>query len=340
MIHLPLANVDVAWYLLVLLGLIVGVLSGFFGVGGGFLSTPALNVLGLPIAFAVGSGLPFTLGTSTLGAMRHRRLGNVDYVLGLVVGGCSVIGVELAKGLVLQLEQTGSAGTLIRLGYIGLLVSASLSMLRGNLRRRSVDTLGDDEPMTKLARAAQALALPPHIRLTTSQISMPLWALVAVGALIGLLSGFLGVGGGFLLVPVFIYGLGIPTRVAIGSSLLAVITTSGYGTFTYATAGRVELLAAVLMFVGAAFGTPVGALATRFASGRRIRALFGLMLLIGAIGIGLKQATYDAAAGVLLFGSATIVGAIILVQFLRGLRRERRPPGDFEARPQPQGLDR
>ncbi|MBI4492360.1 MAG: sulfite exporter TauE/SafE family protein [Chloroflexi bacterium] len=325
-LYFPHAGVSLAWPWLLLIGLSVGVLVGFFGVGGGWLTTPSLNILGFPIVYAIGTGLAYVTGSAVVGASRHYRLGNLDPRLALVLGLSGMAGLEIARRLVFLLEGSGLAGTSVRLAYLLLLWGVGLSIVLEYARSRpghagsSPKAGADTEPSTRLSRRIQALRLPPTLYLASAPAGLSLWVLVAVGLGVGVVAGFLGAGGGFIIVPALVYLLGIATRAAVASSLASVVLTAGYGALSYGLAGRVEPLAAGIMFVGAALGSQFGAMATVYAPSQSLRLLLGITLLLAGVAVLLQELGLPLASMAVLFGTAFAMTAAILGFLVRGLR--------------------
>lgn len=326
-VYFPLAGAQIGWHWLVLLGFSVGTLQGFFGVGGGWLSTPSLNILGFPIVYAIGSDLAFTAGSAAVGSLRHHRLGNLDPVLSTVLGLSGMFGLEAARTLVLHLERVGLAELFVRALYVLLLWGVGLSVVLEYVRGRigkvgaEVRARPEAEPSTRLSRQIQGLRLAPLLRLRRASISISFWVLSLVGVSVGAAAGLLGVGGGFILVPVLVYVLGVPTRVAVASSLFSIVLTAGYGAVSYGLAGKVELVAAGLLFAGAAVGVQLGALATVHAPGRSMRVLLGVTLLLAGLAVVLQMLQLAAASTVVMFSTAFAMTAVIVGFLLRGYIR-------------------
>ena len=327
--YLPSAGVEVSAWVLTALGFIAGVLAGFFGIGGGFLVTPALNILGMPVAYAIGTDLAHIMGNSVVATLRHRKLGNVDLRLGVLMIAGTAAGVEAGKLTVLTLEEAGIAGDAVRVLYILLLGGTSACMLRDYLK-------DGEEPGERLRELSSRLRLPPLLSLPASGIrQVSLWLVLGVGFATGFLAGLLGVGGGFIRMPAMIYALGVPTTVAVGTDLFEIIFSSAIGAMVYAKEGRVELLAAMLMLPGSALGAHVGALGTKYVRGLKIRLYFALTMLFAALSVALKQAASmysyapaEALAALLLFGSAGLMATNILLCTLRGAVQERAAPAE------------
>lgn len=284
----PIAGVRVDPFLLAGIGFLVGILGGFFGVGGGFLAGPLMFWAGVPMHFVVGTDLAHMTGKSIVAAHRHRALGHVDFKLGLVMVGGTVLGIEGGARAVEALKEAGAAETVIGSAYVVILLCIgsftaweslnALRMVRKD-RLRVQEALG----FNSIARRVHALGLRPMVSFPASGIaSVSLWAVLGVGLLTGLLSGALGVGGGFIRMPLLVYVLGVPTHVAVGTDLFEVMISAGFGTLTHALKGNVDILMALVMHTGAALGAQLGATSTRYFSGPRIRLLFSVLPFLGA----------------------------------------------------------
>ena len=285
----PISGVTVSPLLLAGIGFIVGVLGGFFGVGGGFLAGPMMFWTGVPINFVVGTDLAHMTGKSIVAAKRHRALGHVDIKLGLLMILGTVPGVELGAQIIEALKAAGDADVVIGLVYIVVLLVISgftaWESLRA-LRMVRTDRLNvrDAVGFKGIARRIQGINLPPMISLETSGISsISVWTVLFVGFLTGVLAGSLGVGGGFVRMPMLVYIVGVPTHIAVGTDLFEIMFSSGFGTLTHALKGNVDILMALVMQTGAAIGAQIGAVSTRFFIGPRIRLFFSILPLIGVI---------------------------------------------------------
>ena len=306
---------------LFLLGFILGILTGFFGVGGGFLMTPALNIFGLDMVHAIGTGFFVIAGNALIGVLRHRRLGNVDLKLGTILGLCSVGGVEFGKRLVLHLEKLNLVGTYVRGAYIILLGLISMLMLREYYHSRKMrqngearDDIGSIEGTRRMAHRITWIELPPKISLPRSEVgAISIWVIVISGLIIGFLSGFMGIGGGVVGLPLLIYVMGVPTIIAVGTSLVIVFLTSCYGTAVYAITGNVQWAAGSIILAGSILGVQCGVYATEYVTGIKIKILFALLLFVIAVSVFLKQIGMVSISSYLVFCSA---GALCLVILL------------------------
>ncbi len=315
----PNADVVVNPVLLALLGVIVGTLGGFFGVGGGFLITGGLIVFGVPEIYAIGTGLTLIMGSSIINMLKHRGLGNVDFKLGIPMVCGAMPAVFLAESLNGALEAAGQVGNVIPYIYVAvlLLLGSFLVFDYCKTRNRSGQTVGGGEGVStdSLTRRVQALRIPPHtirlpglpprstyISLKVSGIErISIFVPLLVGFGIGFFAGLLGAGGGFILMPVLVYVMGIPTTVAIGTDLFQVIVTGSWGTLLYAMDNHVDPLMALIILAAASVGSQIGATATRFVDPGRIRILYGITVLSGAAAIGMGQLG-KASAGLAFLG--------------------------------------
>lgn len=291
-VYLPISGTEINGFALVLLGFTVGVIGGFFGVGGAFMVTPALNVFGFPMAYAIGTDMAHIAGKSIVATAKHGKFGNVDVKLGLLMILGTVIGIELGATLIMWLERIGRIGPIVRTTYVILLFGLGFFMLFEyikNARGQSKQSATADAGKSKLALRMQSINLPPMIHLKVSGFKISLWIILGVGALTGFLAGFLGVGGGFIRMPALMYLIGSPTKVAVGTDLFEVMFSGAYGAFSYAMKGRVEILAAVIMLVGAAIGAQIGATATLYARGTIIRLYFAYTMIAAGVSVIFKH---------------------------------------------------
>jgi hypothetical protein len=294
----PIAGVTISPTYLVGVGFIVGLLGGFFGVGGSFLAGPALFAAGVPMNFVVGTDLAHIVGKSIVAARKHRTLGNIDIKLGMIMVSGTIVGVESGAQLIQALKGTaridwvvGPTFIVILLGITGFMAWESFSTLRAQRRERAggksraaaEQSARDHSAVAFISRAVHRISLPPHVSLPVSGIaSVSIWAIVLVAFVGGFFSGFLGGGAGYIRMPCLIYLLGIPTHVAVGTDLFEIIISASYGTLSHALKGNVDILIALVMHTGAAIGAQMGATLTQYFVGSRIRLAFIPLPLIGA----------------------------------------------------------
>lgn len=286
--YFPVAGVEIEPFFLVILGFLVGIMGGFFGVGGGFIAGPMLFWTGLPMNFVVGTDLAHMTGKSIVAAKRHRALGHVDLKLGVFMVAGTVVGIEIGAQLIELLEEMGSVDRVVGIAYVVILVLIGTFTAWESLRAlrlvRRDEQLRDVLGFDGLVRRFQAIRLRPMLSFPESGIeAVSFWVVLGVALLTGVLSGFLGVGGGFIRMPMLVYFIGIPTHVAVGTDLFEIIISAGYGTITHALKGNVDILIALVMNTGAAIGAQIGAVSTRFFGGPRIRLLFSVLPFVGAL---------------------------------------------------------
>ena len=286
--YFPITDVTVNPLFLAGVGFAVGLLGGFFGVGGGFLAGPMMFLVGVPMNFVVGTDLAHMTGKSIVAARRHRVLGHVDVRLGLLMVLGTVPGIELGARIVEGLESSGNIDTVIGVAYVAILLVIGTFTAWESVRALQLVRTERMETQEVLAfqgvtRRMRRFRLPPLISLPDSGIeSISLWVVLGVSFLTGLLAGVLGVGGGFIRMPMMIYFIGVPTHVAVGTDLFEVVISAGFGTVTHALKGNVDVLMALVMGTGAAIGAQIGAVSTRFFAGPRIRLFFSVLPFVGA----------------------------------------------------------
>lgn len=291
-IYLPISGVEIMAWKLIMLGFTVGVIGGFFGVGGAFMVTPALNVFGFPMAYAIGTDMAHMAGKSIVATAKHRKYGNVDMRLGLIMIVGTAIGIECGAEMIMWLEKQGRVDFVVQITYMVLLFSLTGYMLYEyfKLTRGQTDKSKPvlDGGTSGLALKLHKIHLPPMVHLKVSGFTISIWIIVLVSAFTGFVAGFLGVGGGFIRMPSLMYIIGSPTRVAVGTDLFEIVVTGAYGAFSYAMKGRVEIVAAAVMLIGAAVGAQFGTLATQYVKGLKIRLYFAVTMGLAGVSVIFK----------------------------------------------------
>jgi len=336
---MPIAGVHVWWPGLVILGLGVGIIGGFFGMGGAWMVTPGLNVLGFPMAFAIGTDITHMAGKSLISTMRHAKFGNVDYRLALIMVFGTIGGLEIGARNVMWLERIGKIDLYVRCGYLVLLTLIAWLVFADVVKRRNKDRAAQAAglPMDPLAtgidwyRTLHRIKIPPVIDFPKAGIRCSVWLPVGVAFVTGWMAGVLGIGGGLIRMPSLIYLIGVPTHVAVGTDLFEIAVSGLYGAASYSYKGRVELWAAFIMLLGAAVGAQVGAVATKYVKGYGIRIFFGIAVIGCDVSVLMKviasaypllRKTLDAAAAVLIIGLVTLLALTIVIKFVAGVREE------------------
>jgi uncharacterized membrane protein YfcA len=297
----PISGVHINPFLLAILGLVIGILGGFFGVGGSFLSGPSLFSLGMPYNFVVGTDLIHIVGKSIVAARQHRILGHIDLKLAAVMVIGTLVGSEAGVDAIEALKRSGEVNLVVGLTAISVFTVISIfgAWESWQALRKSGAT-GDDPggPKTdvlvfdRLAKFFQGLALAPRISLKQSGIlKISIWSIVLVSFIGGFFSGFLGGGAGYIRMPAMVYLLGIPTHIAVGTDLFEIIISAGYGSIRHAMNGNVDILVALVMHTGAAVGAQLGARLTQYFSGPWIRLAFAPLPLLGAIMVAIALIT-------------------------------------------------
>ncbi|UWQ18683.1 sulfite exporter TauE/SafE family protein [Jannaschia sp. M317] len=280
-IYLPIAEVSVNAFLLVGLGGMVGILSGMFGVGGGFLMTPLLFMIGIPPAVAVATEANIIVASSFSGVLAHFRRKSVDLRMGfvLLIGG--LVGAGLGVQVFAALKALGQVDLLVKLCYVvflgiigGLMFIESLNAIRKSRAKGPA-------PKTVRRQRGWIHALPFKMKFRTSGLYISVIPPLLVGLFVGVLAAIMGVGGGFIMVPAMIYLLGMPTKVVVGTSLFQIIFVTGFATLLHATTNyTVDMVLAVLLLVGGVIGAQVGTRIGTKLKAEQLRVLLAAMVLI------------------------------------------------------------
>ncbi len=289
-IYLPIAGISVNALLLLGMGGLVGFMSGLFGVGGGFLITPLLIITGISPAVAVATGANQVLASSASGVLAHWRRGNVDFKMGgiLLVGGLAGSGI----GVIIYswLRGAGQLDIAVGLSYVVMLGGTGVLMgteaLRAMRRRRRA------APPRKLHQHTWLHGLPLKMRFPRSRLYISALLPFGIGFGVGLLTAIMGVGGGFIMVPAMIYLLGMPTTVAIGTSLFQIIFVSANVTFLQSVGNQtVDVVLALLLLAGGVIGAQLGSRLSWRLRGEQLRGLLALIVLAVALEIGVELVT-------------------------------------------------
>lgn len=286
-------------------GFSVGVLGSFFGVGGGFLLTPALNILGMEMLQAVGTSLLCVTGMSGMSLAGQLRRGAVQLSGGLALGLPAAVGSYFGKRIAETLASVGQAQTVILWCSVVLLLGVAARMRSP----RSLVTEGAEQLWLRRWTAR------PHVRLGDHRFS--LWAVAPVGAAIGVLSGLMGVGGGVIILPILLQGFGLTPAAAVGVSLSCVLLSGAYGGAAYYLSGRVVFWQVALMLAGTWPGTLLGARANAALGGERLIRHFARLTLLSAAGVVMKLVGWELGSALVVYGGLMGMPAIILVQYFR-----------------------
>ena len=281
-IYLPIAEMNVNILLIIFIGMLVGGLSGLFGVGGGFLMTPLLIFLGIPPAVAVGTEAPHVLASSISGAIAHWRRRNVDIKMGfiLLIGGIagSTVGVNIFKILI----GFGQIDLIIQLLFVFFLGLIGFSMLFESARTTIKKYRTTSTIRTKLHQHSWLHGLPFKMRFHRSKLYISTIPPLLIGFIVGILSAMMGVGGGFIMIPAMVYILGMSTNVVVGTSLFQIIFVTANSTFFQSYLNQtVDIVLGSLMILGGVIGAQIGArLGTRFRAEYLRGALAFIVLMV------------------------------------------------------------
>lgn len=284
--YLPIAELSVSIPVLVGLGAIVGVLSGLFGVGGGFILTPLLFMIGIPPAIAVGTQGNVIVGSSFSGLLAHLRRKTVDFPMGttLLIGGLagSFLGVRLFR----LLTSLGQIDLVIKLAYVGLLGTIGGMMMIESvtaLRRRKTG----GKVILRRKNHNWVQGLPFRMRFRTSGLYISVIPPLGVGVLVGVMAAIMGVGGGFVMVPAMIYLLNMPTKTVIGTSLFQIGILAGFTTLMQATTNQtVDFVLGFYLLVGGVVGAQVGSRLGAKLDAETLRVLLAALVLAVSLKIG------------------------------------------------------
>ncbi|WJY21942.1 sulfite exporter TauE/SafE family protein [Fontisubflavum oceani] len=279
-IYLPIAEVSVNAFLLLGLGGMVGILSGMFGVGGGFLMTPLLFFIGIPPAVAVATEANQIVASSFSGVLAHLRRKTVDLKMGtvLLIGG--LVGAAAGVQVFAILTALGQVDLLVRLCYVVFLGLIGGLMFFESLRAIRRARAAGGAPTPKRRQRGWIDALPFKMRFRTSGLYISVIPPLLVGLLVGILAAIMGVGGGFIMVPAMIYLLGMPTKVVVGTSLFQIIFVTGFATLLHATTNfTVDMVLAVLLLVGGVVGAQIGTRIGVKMKAEQLRILLAIMVL-------------------------------------------------------------
>ncbi|PHR19829.1 MAG: permease [Sphingopyxis sp.] len=287
-IYLPIANLSVNAFVIILLGGLVGILSGMFGVGGGFLTTPLLIFYGIPPTVAAASASTQVTGSSISGVAAHMRRKGVDFRMGgiLVIGG--IFGAMIGTGLFQILQSWGQIDTVINVLYVLMLSSIGGLMFKESLQSVRAVRSGKPLPARKRRHHPLVANLPFRYRFYRSGLYISPIAPFILGLLTGILTMLLGVGGGFIMVPAMLYLLGMGAQVVVGTSLFQILFVTIASTMMHSMTTRaVDIVLASLLLVGSVTGAQLGA---KFAQRMRpeyLRLALASMVLIVAIRMAL-----------------------------------------------------
>lgn len=287
-VYLPIANLSVNGLVIVALGALTGVLSGLFGVGGGFLTTPLLIFYGVPPTVAAASAASQVTGASVSGVFAHGRRGGVDMQLGGVMVAGGIIGTGIGAVLFRLLEELGQIDTVINILYVLLLGSIGTVMARESIQALLAERRGVPIPARRRRHHPIVASLPLRWRFYKSGLYISPLGPLLLGVVTGILTMLMGIGGGFVLVPAMLYILGMSAGVVVGTSLFQILFVTMATTMMHAlTTKAVDVVLAVLLLFGSVTGAQLGAQFAQRASPVALRLVLAVIVLLVALRMAL-----------------------------------------------------
>lgn len=287
-VYLPIANLAVNGLVIVALGALTGILSGMFGVGGGFLTTPLMIFYGIPPTVAAASAASQVTGASVSGVFAHARRGGVDYQMGGVMVGGGIIGTAIGAGLFRLLQQLGQIDVVINVLYVLLLGGIGFVMARESFQALRAQKAGVPVPARKRRHHPMVASLPIRWRFYRSGLYISPLAPLLLGVFTGILTMLMGIGGGFVLVPAMLYILGMSANVVVGTSLFQILFVTMATTMMHALTTRaVDIVLAALLLVGSVSGAQVGAQLAQRIPAEKLRFVLAAIVLMVALRMAL-----------------------------------------------------
>lgn len=291
-----IAGTQAPLFLLVLTGFTVGIVGGFIGVGGGYMVTPALIVFGFPGYMASGIDMTHIAGKAIISTVRHRQLGNIDWTLALSMVAGTMLGVELGVKLLGYTKKLGLSGIILLTASVVVMFSIFIyTQIETRRAHKKMDEVvkgghqvGREMQTSRIPLLFQRIPFLPIVRCRSARLVISMWVIVLVGIITGILAGFLGVGGGFVRVPALVYVIGATTHIAVGTDLVEIVASGGYGALRHSVEGNVDMMAVFFMLIGALFGAQFGSIATSYVRGPAIRYILSYSLILATTGAVLR----------------------------------------------------
>jgi len=296
MFEFLIAGVEVPYLLLVMVGITVGMVGGFIGVGGGYMVTPALIVFGFPGYMASGIDMTHIAGKGVVSSIRHREMGNIDWTLALTMIAGTMLGVELGVRTLVYFKHLGISSVVLLITSVAIMlflfIYTQMETRRAHKKMEKMaqegKKVGREVQTSNLPILFQKIPLAPIVRCRNARVIISMWVIVLVGAVTGFLAGFLGVGGGFIRVPALVYVVGASTHIAVGTDLVEIAVSGGYGALRHSIEGNVDIVAVLFMIAGAMFGAQFGSIATAYVRGPAIRYILSYSLILATFGAVLR----------------------------------------------------
>ena len=280
-IYLPIAEMNINIFLIVFIGMLVGALSGLFGVGGGFLMTPLLIFLGIPPVVAVGSEAPHVLASSVSGVIAHWRKKNVDFKMGFFLLSGGIIGSTLGVNLFKLLKTYGQIDIVIQFLFLIFLGFIGISMAFESAKTSIKNYRTTSAIRTKLHQHSWIHGLPFKLRFHRSKLYISAIPPILIGFFVGVLSAMMGVGGGFIMIPAMVYILGMSTNVVVGTSLFQIIFVTANSTFFQSYLNQtVDIVLSALMILGGVIGAQIGVRIGSKLKAEYLRGILAILVLL------------------------------------------------------------
>jgi len=280
-IYLPIAEMNINIFLIVFIGMIVGALSGLFGVGGGFLMTPLLIFLGIPPVVAVGSEAPHVLASSVSGVIAHWRKKNVDFKMGFFLLSGGMIGSTVGVNLFKLLKTYGQIDIVIQFLFLIFLGFIGISMAFESAKTTIKNYRTTSAIRTKLHQHSWIHGLPFKLRFHRSKLYISAIPPILIGFFVGVLSAMMGVGGGFIMIPAMVYILGMSTNVVVGTSLFQIIFVTANSTFFQSYLNQtVDIVLSALMILGGVIGAQIGVRLGSQLKAEYLRGILAILVLL------------------------------------------------------------
>jgi uncharacterized protein len=287
-VYLPIANLSVNGLVIVALGALTGILSGMFGVGGGFLTTPLMIFYGIPPTVAAASAASQVTGASVSGVFAHSRRAGVDYQMGAVLVAGGIIGTLLGAALFSLLQALGQIDVVINILYVVLLGGIGSLMARESWQVLKAQKAGVPVPARKRRHHPMVASLPLRWRFYRSGLYISPLAPLILGIFTGILTMLMGIGGGFVLVPAMLYILGMSANVVVGTSLFQILFVTMATTMMHSlTTKAVDVVLAVLLLIGSVSGAQIGAQLAQKLPAERLRLVLAAIVLVVALRMAL-----------------------------------------------------
>ncbi len=280
-IYLPIAEININIFLIVFIGMLVGALSGLFGVGGGFLMTPLLIFLGIPPVVAVGSEAPHVLASSVSGVIAHWRKKNVDFKMGFFLLSGGVVGSTVGVNLFKLLKTYGQIDIVIQFLFVIFLGFIGMSMAFESAKTTIKNYRTTSAIRTKLHQHSWIHGLPFKLRFHRSKLYISAIPPILIGFFVGVLSAMMGVGGGFIMIPAMVYILGMSTNVVVGTSLFQIIFVTANSTFFQSYLNQtVDIVLSALMILGGVIGAQIGVRIGTKLKAEYLRGILAILVLL------------------------------------------------------------